>query len=430
MKRMRQRLFSLLAVAMLILGAQTAKADKDAYAVLITNQDLPSRLKFCYDENKSTYISDANYQYTVYNLNQFHDDPDPYSDNPAWINTQGNGQIMEVEFDESFKDFRPNTCYSWFKDCGYLTTIIGIENLNTSQVVDMDKMFDSCTRLTSLDLSGFNTSNVKYMQHMFHACSSLTTIWVGDGWSVGQVELSSYMFDGCTNLPNYDSSETDKTNANTGVEGYLNKIKVTANSDGAGNYWATYYNGTLGFTADANTTVYQAAVNTGEKKVELTEVTDREIPKGNGVVLKSSDAAIILSLATTTATALTGNELLGTDVDLTAPVNAYCLTNETTRDGGLTPRGVGFYTFSGTIPAHRAYLIVDTSAGSRGFLGFGDDDNATGIVDANFKFASQESRISNSLQRGDAWYSMDGRLVTGQPRKGIYVKNGKKFVIK
>ena len=37
-------------------------------------------------------------------------------------------------------------------------------------------------------------------------------------------------------------------------------VNVTANEGATGEYWATYYNATQGFTADANTTVFKAAL--------------------------------------------------------------------------------------------------------------------------------------------------------------------------
>ena len=193
-------------------------------------------------------------------------------------------------------------------------------------------------------------------------------------------------------------------------------VDVTANEGATGEYWATYYNSAQGYTADANTTVYQAAVNSGKTAVVLTEVTGREIPAGKGVVLKSSAATITLTPTTTTQT-LEGNELTGVDVATAAPSNAYCLTKETTGSA----RGVGFYTYTGTIPAHRAYLVVAGGPSlTRGFLGFGDDDNTTGI-------SLPEAVV---IENDGPIYDLSGRRIIGQPQKGIYVKNGKKVVIK
>ena len=56
-------------------------------------------------------------------------------------------------------------------------------------------------------------------------------------------------------------------------------------------------------------------------------------------------------------------------------------------------------------------------------LNFGDDDNATGIIsvhDSGF-----------TVNGSDAWYSLDGRCLSGRPsRAGVYINKGKKVVIK
>ena len=48
-----------------------------------------------------------------------------------------------------------------------------------SQGRDMSSMFESCSGLTSLDLSGFDTSAVTIMLSMFYDCSSLTSLILG-----------------------------------------------------------------------------------------------------------------------------------------------------------------------------------------------------------------------------------------------------------
>jgi len=205
-------------------------------------------------------------------------------------------------------------------------------------------------------------------------------------------------------------------NVTISAEFELAPINLNANQGATGEYWATYYNSAQGYTADANTTVYQAAVNSAKTAVVLTEVTGREIPAGEAVILKSTAASITLTPATTTAT-LSGNELTGVDAATAAPSNAYCLSKETSGSA----RGVGFYTYTGTIPAHRAYLVVAGGPSlARGFLGFGDDDNTTGI-------SLPEAVV---IENDGPIYDLSGRRIIGQPQKGIYVKNGKKVVIK
>lgn len=145
---------------------------------------------------------------TVYDI------PD-FSRSPEW-NSQASS-ITTVVFDESFKDVRPKNCYCWFQSCSSLTTINGIENLNTEDVTDMDYMFYNCSSLTTLDLSGFNTAKVKYMHKMFFGCSELTTIYASSNFTTSAVTSSDDMFSGCTSLVGakpFDSNTLDKTYAN------------------------------------------------------------------------------------------------------------------------------------------------------------------------------------------------------------------------
>ena len=183
---------------------------------------------------------------------------------------------------------------------------------------------------------------------------------------------------------------------------------IKANEGNTGEYWATYYNGTKSCVADANTTVYTAALN-GDM-ISLTEVTNKTIPAGNAVILKSTSASIAMSSSTATGT-LSDNILQGTDTDITNPGNAYCLSKSGT--------AVGFYKFTadGTIPAHRAYFVKPAS--SRSFYSFGDD-GTTGVDGP----VNLESREHSTL------FDLMGRKVSDKPRSGVYVRNGKKVIIK
>ena len=81
-----------------------------------------------------------------------------------------------------------------------------------------------------------------------------------------------------------------------------------------------------------------------------------------------------------------------------------------------------------TLGACRAYFqINDSGSGStRSFvLNFGDNNNATGII------AIGNSQLSTLNSQLSDWYTLDGRKLNGKPTaKGVYVKNGKKIVIK
>ena len=117
---------------------------------------------------------------------------------PGWYAQRD--KIKTVVFDASFANARPTSCYRWFCFCSNLTTIEGIEYLNTEKVTNMKDMFYRCSGLTSLDLSNFNTAEVTDMTQMFCSCSALTTIFVSDKFVTGQVTSSVDMFSGCDKL--------------------------------------------------------------------------------------------------------------------------------------------------------------------------------------------------------------------------------------
>ena len=123
----------------------------------------------------------------------------------------------------NFNTSKVTDMFRMFWDC-YSLTSLDVSNFDTSNVTIMGEMFYRCSYLTSLDLSSFNTSNVTNMKEMFNsenANSNLTNIYVSDKWNTDKVTYSSSMFNGCKNLPNFDSSSTDKTHANYGEGGYL-----------------------------------------------------------------------------------------------------------------------------------------------------------------------------------------------------------------
>ena len=130
--------------------------------------------------------------------------------NPKWYDKRE--KINKVVFDASFASARPTSCYYWFTRCSNLTTIEGIEYLNTENVTNMSCMFFHCSSLTSLDLSNFNTANVTDMGYMFNGCSALTTIYASNKFVTGQVTKSVDMFSGCDKLIGAIKYDGNKTN--------------------------------------------------------------------------------------------------------------------------------------------------------------------------------------------------------------------------
>ena len=188
----------------------------------------------------------------------------------------------------------------------------------------------------------------------------------------------------------------------------VNNPTVTANEGESGEYWATYYNDVMNFTADENTTVFQAALS-GDQ-LTMTPVANREVPAGKAVILKSTAASITLTPATTTET-LEGNQLQGTATAITNPGSAYVLSKKNDV--------VGFYKLSstGTIGANKAYLIY-SGGGAPSFLNF-VEGNVTGIEIPKAETTNSDAEV----------YDLQGRQVAN-PTKGLYIVSGKKVVIK
>ena len=206
-------------------------AGTEAYACYTSSYTTTHKtLTFYYDNLRSSRPG------TTYNM--------PGLNAPGWYSDGTYANVTQVVFDPSFAGYRPTYTYSWFASMYKLQTIMGIEYLNTENVVDMrymfqycpaltsldvshfntsratnmNAMFENCSGLTSLDLSSFNTSKVTNMARMFSTCVNLTAIYVGEGWSTAAVTNSTDMFKTCTSLvggqgTTYDANHVDKTYA-------------------------------------------------------------------------------------------------------------------------------------------------------------------------------------------------------------------------
>ena len=159
----------------------------------------------------------------------------------------------------------------------------------------------------------------------------------------------------------------------------------------------------------------------------LVKVDGSVIKAGQAVMLKASTSGP-LSMELTSEDPegdYSYNDLKGGS-DVPAGYDAYVLS------AAGDPLKMGFYMFDGsltnpatTLNPNKAHLEIPTPpSGSRGFIGF-DEDDATGIE------AVENVQCSMFNVQSDSWYSLDGRRLSAQPtQKGIYVKNGQKFIVK
>ena len=154
--------------------------------------------------NTLTFKHDTKKPYGAFALNE--------GDNaPGWNDESNANIIKKVIFDASFANARPTSCYRWFDGCDKLTTIEGIEYLNTENVTNMSLMFSNCWILTTLDVSKFDTKNVTDMIGMFSSCEALTTLDVSNFDTQNVTDMSD-MFNGCKALTTLDVSNFDTKN--------------------------------------------------------------------------------------------------------------------------------------------------------------------------------------------------------------------------
>lgn len=110
------------------------------------------------------------------------------------------GDVLELPANSSsmFFRFRDLVSIDWGTSTGL--------RLNTSNVTDMNAMFDVCASLRSLDLSQFDTQNVTNMCAMFYQCDKLESIVFGEKFDTRNVTNMSGMFGNCYSLPALDLS--------------------------------------------------------------------------------------------------------------------------------------------------------------------------------------------------------------------------------
>lgn len=190
--------------------------------------------------------------------------------------------------------------------------------------------------------------------------------------------------------------------------------EITLNTLNNKNY-ATYY---LPFAAKApeGVTAYAGTINNGN--VQLTEYANGVIPANKGVVLVSdTKTTATFTLADASEVKEQTNELTGvlTDTELNNVDNAGQVRIFSKKDNVA-----GFYKPNSgitTLAANKAYIMAPTNEGAL-VLNFAGGE-VTGINQATI----------NATEANAPIYDLTGRRVA-KAVKGIYVKNGKKFIVK
>ena len=206
------------------------------------------------------------------------------------------------------------------------------------------------------------------------------------------------------------------------AKGYIKSISIAPRADiaakqdpdNAGVYYSTFFDSSRKFTLPAGTEAYVATIS-GEDMIMNKVVNGGEVlPANTPVILKSNVASLSLTPTDDAAVTISAeNALHGVDEATAAPANCYVLSGHST-DNSVT--GVGFYEFTGTIPAHKAYLTVSGGAAyapKKLRFVFNNEQQTTGIDNAAEALKS-EKRIENGqliIIKNGVRYNAQGQIV-------------------
>lgn len=165
---------------------------------------------------------------------------------------------------------------------------------------------------------------------------------------------------------------------------------------------------------DDNTTAYIATEN-GDNSVTLSKLNGSVLEANAGAILISTGTAITATPTSAESTDSRTNLLEGSgDATKELTAGSYYILNKSGNNAVFSPLGSSYT----TLAANKAALATKSSGSNALNIRF---DGTTGIHSAaNSLNAANGSRI----------YNLQGQAVTGKLAKGVYVKNGKKIIVK
>ena len=184
--------------------------------------------------------------------------------------------------------------------------------------------------------------------------------------------------------------------------------------------WSTFYCGDAGYriAKEEKACAYTATV--GDDMITLHKL-GKVIPKGTAVIIANENNDISMTRDDVSAAEYkVKNDLHG--VDLATP-RTTLTANDAQTLFMLSNKNdhFGFHKFGGAnVPARKAFFSVSSSEKARSFGMVFDEGTPTGVG---------HTEITESTEMTDAIFDLQGRRIE-KPKKGLYIVNGKKVVIK
>ena len=191
---------------------------------------------------------------------------------------------------------------------------------------------------------------------------------------------------------------------------------ITGNADPQhqDTYYSTFYYGLFKYVIPEGVEAYAATI--GESDLYLKKIAGAGdvLPEGTAVILKSMVAGYTMLPTDDEAITITeANDLRGVDVptevsDLGISGTCYVLSGHS---ADHTVSGVGFYTYSGTLGAHKAYVVVGNNAPKRMRFVF---DTETGVESVQSSEVSVQKIIRDGqiiILRNGVEYNVNGQII-------------------
>ncbi len=338
--------------------------------------------------------------------------------------------------------------YEW--KCGPWGASITSVSFSDGVATIGNSAFQSCNGLSSIDIHD-NVTSIGW--YAFADCLALTTVTIpasvtsigADAFHNCRNVTDVYCYADPNNLTWHDVSCNDfkegkatlchvpgkylstyqakwstgntKTDVNvTFVSDDKTVLSTTQVAEGSfAGYWTTYYSSVSNMQAPEGVKVYKGSLK--DNRLILKEISDRIINASEAVILKNSTEGSIELTTPVSASADSYDDNMLEGVDMATSTSIYA--DKTIYTLAKPNEKLGLYSFTGTtLAANKAFLTLDTSAGAPSITFCFDTEETTGI-----------EKVERGETRDGIFYDLQGRRMT-QPTKGLYIKDGKKIMVK